>query len=36
LADGIETFFINIDDDDWPLRCITGVQYLEKVEDADT
>src|SRR5215831_13919868 len=36
LAYRIEAFFVDIGNDDWSLRCVAGVQYLEKVEDAYT
>ena len=35
LADGLETFFVDIDNDDRPLRCLARMHHLEKIEDAD-
>ena len=35
LADGLETFFVDIDDHDRPLRCFARMQHLEQIEDAD-
>jgi hypothetical protein len=35
LTDAVQAFFVNIDDDDRPLRCVARVQHLKEIEDAD-
>src|SRR5262249_34496292 len=35
LADGVQALLVNIDNDDWPLRCSARLQNLEEIKNAD-
>ena len=35
LTDAVQALFVNIDNDDRPLRCIARMQHLKEIENAD-